>query len=99
MSKRRQPFDDEEAPTRPDGPQPCPQCAGTGEVRPYIETGTIHRTLPPETCRLCKGKGTVGRATLDRFRALATDRPPPPEAKAPPSPLPPKPPPGRKPRR
>ena len=67
--------DGDERPTRPDGPQLCPQCMEdglpTGHVIETIwdESAHRHRSIP-KACPLCKGRKIVGRDTLERFKAV-----------------------------
>lgn len=74
-------FDDE-PPTRPEAPQECPRCIDetgrpTGRiiVTVWDARGAQHRTAS-EPCDVCGGRKLVGRATLERFKAMETIPPP-----------------------
>jgi hypothetical protein len=65
-------YDEDEIPTRPDGPQLCPKCIGEdgrpmGYVLKGTWEGTKHRNVPV-TCDLCGGRKLVGRERAEEFK-------------------------------
>ena len=74
--------DQDERPTRPDGPQLCPQCVeedsglptGRVLVTEWDESSNRHRSIP-RPCPLCLGRKLVGRDTLERFKAIKAEKP------------------------
>jgi hypothetical protein len=73
---------DSEPPTRPEAPRECPRCVdetgrptGRVPVTRWDAQGARHSQVM-ETCNLCGGRKLVGRATLERFKAMDTIPPP-----------------------
>lgn len=79
------PFDkdefEDEPPTKSEGVRTeCPRCTGedgrpTGRILVTVwdSSGAAHRSV----CPLCGGRRLVGHTTLERFKAAATEPPPP----------------------